>query len=81
MKYKTELHKCKQGVAVELKEVIKEVPSFIKTLKGYFQNIKTKRCNSKRVCTKMLILYDADVVHLIKIIKEEINEFKIYLKE
>ena len=75
VKYKTEIQKCKQEVAVELKEVIKEVPSFIKMLKEYFWDIKTKGCNSRRVYTKMLMLHDIDLVNLIEIIKEDMNEF------
>ena len=36
VKYKIEVYKYKKGVAVKLKEVMKEVPSFIKILKEYF---------------------------------------------
>ena len=81
MKYKIEIQKYEQGVAVELKEVMKEVPNFIKMLKEYFQDIKTKEQNSGRVYTKILLLHNADLADLIEIIKQDMNEFKIYLKE
>ena len=64
-----------------MKDVIKEVPSFIKILKEYFWNIKTNGYNGRRVHNQILILHDTDLADLIEIIKEDMNEFKIYLKE
>ena len=40
-----------------------------------------KKHNGGRVYTTILMLYDVDLVDLIEMIKEEMNEFKIYLKE
>jgi len=81
IKYKTDIKKCEQGVAVDKKDVMKEVPSFIKILKEYFWDAKTKGQSSGRVCTKMLMLYDEDLVDLIEMLKEYMSKFKIYLKE
>jgi len=51
-------------------------------IKKYEQGLaKTKGRTGGRVYTKMLILYNEDLVNLIEILKENISKFKIYLEE
>ena len=65
---------------VELNDVIKEVLSFIKTLKEYFWDVKIKEHNGGRVYMKLLILHDEELLDLLEIIKEDIGESKMYIK-
>ena len=65
---------------VEVEDIMKEIPSFIKTLRECFWDVKTKGHSGGRVYTKMLILYDKELLNLLKMIKEDMSEFKIYLK-
>ena len=65
---------------VEVNNIIKEVPSFIKTLREYFWNVKTKRYNGGRVYTKLLMLHDEELLDLLEIIKEDMSESKVYVK-
>ena len=60
---------------------MKEVLSFIKSLKEFFWDIRTKEKDRGRVHIKMLIMHNLDLRELIKIIKEEMSEFKLFIKE
>ena len=59
---------------------MKEVLSFIKSLRDFFWDIKTKGQNGSRVYVKILIMYDLDLGELIEMIKEEMSKFKLFVK-
>ena len=80
VKYKMDIRKCEQKVVVEVKDVIKEVSSFIKTLREYFWDVKTKGHNGGRVYIKLLMLYDEELLDLLEMIKKDISESKMYVK-
>ena len=75
-----DVRKYKQGVVVNLNNVMKEVLSFIKTLREYFWDIKIKEYNGRRVYIKLLILHDEELLDLLEMIKKDMSESKIYIK-
>ena len=72
-----DIRKYEQGVAVKVKDIMKEVPSFIKTLREYFWDVKTKGCNGGRVYMKLLMLNSEELSDLLEIIKEDMSKFKM----
>ena len=60
---------------------MKEVPFFIKFLRDFFWDVKTKGRDSSRVYKKILIMHDLDLGDLIEIIKEEMSKFKLFVKK
>ena len=70
VKYKTLISKVNNGYKIDTSEVMKEIPSFIKFIKDYFFEIKTKGKEGGRVYTKCLIMYNVKFQDLAKIVKE-----------
>ena len=67
-------------MVVELGIVIKEVPIFIKVLRDYFFDLKTKDRDSRRVHIKFLSVHDILISNLVVIAIEELSEFKLYMR-
>ena len=59
---------------------MKQVPTFIKPLKEYFSNIKTKGYEEGKVYTKFLIMHSVELEDLIEMIKKDMKEFRLYIK-
>ena len=49
-------------------------------MKEYFNEIRAKGRDGGRVCTKFLIVYDIELKNLIEIIKEDIVEYRLFIK-
>ena len=60
---------------------MEQVPTFIKSLKEFFWDIRTKEKDGGRVYTKMLIMHDVDLGELIEMTKEEMSEIKLFIKK
>ena len=52
---------------------MKEIPNFIKFIREYFFEIKTKGKKGRRVYTKCLLLHNQPFEDIAKVIKEEFS--------
>ena len=59
---------------------MEQVPTFIKSLKEYFNEIRAKERDSRRMYTKFLMVHDIELEDLIEMIKEDIVEYRLFLK-
>ena len=59
---------------------MKEVPTFIKYIKEFFYKVRIKGKEGGRVYTRCLILYNLLIEDLIKIVKEEMSEIRLFIK-
>ena len=80
-KYKAEVLKSNARFVVELSSVLKEVPNFVKTMRDFFFEIKTKGKDGDRVYTKYLLLHDQPFEDITEMIKEEFSNQKLYFKK
>jgi len=80
-KYKAEVLKSNAGFAVELLLVLKEVTNFVKIMRDFFFEIKTKGKDGGRVYTKCLLLHDQPFEDIAEMIKEEFSNQKLYFKK
>ena len=80
LKYKVEVIKSNTGYVAEVSLVMKEVPNFVKFMREYFFEIKTKDNNRGRVYTKCLLLHNQPFADIVEMIKEEFSNQKLYLK-
>ena len=60
--------------------MIEQVPTFIKVLKEYFNNIRTKRRDSRRIYTKLLMMCDIELEDLVEMIKKDTVEYRLFMK-
>ena len=59
---------------------MKVVSTFIKQIRDFFHEIKTKGRDREKVYTKFLLPYKVQIEDLIKIVKEELSNIKLYIK-
>ena len=57
-----------------------EILSFIKYIRDYFHEVRTKRKEGGGVFTKCLILYNVSIEDIIEISKEELSKYRFYVK-
>ena len=67
--------------AIEIGLVMKIVPTFVKTLWNYFFDMKAKVKNGGRACAKFHVLHDCPLDDLAKVLKEETNNLRLYVRE
>ena len=72
--------KVNVGFKVDKVDVMKKVPLFVKCMRDYFFEVKTKGNEGGRVYTKCLILYNIDFADLVEMLKEEFSEKKLFIK-
>ena len=60
--------------------VINKILLFIKYIRDYFYDIRTKGKEEGRVFTKYLILHNISIKVIIKMSKEELSEYRFYMK-
>ena len=60
--------------------MMEQVPTFIKSLKEYFNKIRAKGRDGTRVYTKFLMMHDIELEDLIEMIKEDIVKYRLFLK-
>ena len=72
--------KINSSFSVEGKEMIEQVPTFIKSLKEYFNEIRAKKRDGRKVHTKFLMMHDIELEDLVEMIKEDIVEYRLFLK-
>ena len=80
IKYKAEVIKSNTSYAAEVSLVMKEVPNFVKFMREYFFEIKTKGKDRGRVYIKYLLLHNQPFAHVVEMIKEEFSNQKLYFK-
>ena len=74
------IKKINAGLVVEILLVITKVLSFVKFLREFFFEIKTKGTEGGRVCTRCLIMHNTQFSDLAEMIKEEFSNNKLYIK-
>ena len=74
------IQKVDKVLVVELGLVMNDMPVFMKYLRDFFYNVKTKGRDRRRVYTKRLLLYNISIEDLIEIEKEELSKFRFCMK-
>ena len=67
-------------LVVNLSLVMKAVSNFIKQIKDFFHEVRTKGREGERVYTKCLLLYEVQIEDLIEMIKEQLSDVKLHMK-
>ena len=58
---------------------ISDLPQFLKSLKEFFYQLKSKNCSDCQFA-KCYLMYNMELGNIIEILKEELNSYKFYTK-
>ena len=81
IKYKTTITINKHGISIQAKEALlnfsEAIPKYLIYLYDYFLN---GRPNGKRIYLKFQILHNEDIDKIMLVVKDEMMDYKFYVK-
>ena len=68
------------GVVVKSDQLMKEVPTFLKSIQEFFYQLRTRGKEGGRVFMKVLFMHSYTIEDFTEMLKEEFSKIKLFLK-